>query len=51
MHKTRYALISVYDKTGITELATHLEIAGYTIIATGNTYKFLKSAGIAKLRK
>ena len=51
MHKTRYALISVYDKTGITELATHLEIAGYTVIATGNTYKFLKSAGIAKLKK
>ncbi len=51
MHKTRYALISVYDKTGITELATHLEIAGYTVIATGNTYKFLKSAGITKLKK
>ncbi len=51
MHKTNYALISVYDKTGITELATHLEIAGYTVIATGNTYKFLKSAGITKLKK
>ena len=51
MHKTRHALISVYDKTGITELATHLEIAGYTVIATGNTYKFLKSAGITKLKK
>ncbi|MHB8231852.1 MAG: bifunctional phosphoribosylaminoimidazolecarboxamide formyltransferase/IMP cyclohydrolase [bacterium] len=51
MNKTRYALISVYDKTGITELATHLEIAGYTVIATGNTYKFLKSAGIANLKK
>ncbi|MHB1660819.1 MAG: bifunctional phosphoribosylaminoimidazolecarboxamide formyltransferase/IMP cyclohydrolase [bacterium] len=51
MHKTKYALISVYDKTGITELATHLEIAGYTVIATGNTYKFLKSAGITKLKK
>ena len=51
MHKTRYALISVYDKKGVTELATHLEIAGYTVIATGNTYKFLKSAGITKLKK
>ncbi len=51
MNKTRYALISVYDKTDITELATHLEIAGYTVIATGNTYKFLKSAGIVKLKK
>jgi phosphoribosylaminoimidazolecarboxamide formyltransferase/IMP cyclohydrolase len=51
MPKTKYALISVYDKTGITELATHLEIAGYTVIATGNTYKFLKSAGITNLKK
>ena len=51
MQKTKYALISVYDKTQITELATHLEIAGYTVIATGNTYKFLKSAGINKLKK
>ena len=51
MQKTKYALISVYDKTQITELATHLEIAGYTVIATGNTYKFLKSAGITKLKK
>ena len=51
MQKTKYALISVFDKTGITELAAHLEIAGYTVIATGNTYKFLKSAGISSLKK
>ncbi len=51
MQKTKYALISVYDKTGIAELAAHLEMAGYTVIATGNTHKFLKSAGITKLKK
>lgn len=51
MNKTRYALISVYDKTGIIELAIHLEIAGYTVIATGNTYNVLKSAGIVNLKK
>lgn len=49
--KKRYALISVYDKKGIVELATHLEIGGYTIIATGNTYLTLKSAGITDLKK
>lgn len=51
MPKKRYALISVYDKTGIVELATHLEIAGYTIIATGNTYNALKSAGIDEIKR
>ncbi len=51
MPKERYALISVYDKTGIVEFATHLEIAGYTVIATGNTYNTLKSAGITDLKR
>lgn len=51
MPKKRYALMSVYDKTGIIELATHLEIAGCTIIATGNTYNTLKTAGITDLKR
>ncbi len=51
MPEIKYALISVYDKKGIAELASNLEIAGYTLIATGNTYKFLKSEGIANLKK
>ncbi|MDA8052718.1 MAG: bifunctional phosphoribosylaminoimidazolecarboxamide formyltransferase/IMP cyclohydrolase [Deltaproteobacteria bacterium] len=51
MLKKRYALISVYDKTGVVELATHLEIDGYTVIATGNTYNVLKSAGITDLKR
>ncbi len=51
MPKNIYALISVYDKTGIAELAACLEIAGYTVIATGNTYNALKSAGITALKR
>jgi len=51
MPKKRYALVSVYDKTGVVELATYLEIAGYTIIATGNTYNTLEAAGIIDLKR
>jgi len=38
---TRYALISVSDKTGIELLATRLEELGYTILSTSNTAKHL----------
>lgn len=51
MQNTKYALISVFDKTGIYELAENLEAAGYVIIATGNTYNLLKSSGIKSLKK
>ncbi len=47
----RYAIISVYDKTGIDELARFMNEAGYTIIATGNTYNYLKKIRLAGLRK
>ena len=40
------ALISVYDKTGITELATELTKQGIEIISTGGTYKLLKENNI-----
>ncbi|MCR5733782.1 MAG: bifunctional phosphoribosylaminoimidazolecarboxamide formyltransferase/IMP cyclohydrolase [Lachnospiraceae bacterium] len=40
------ALISVSDKTGITELARELEKLGIEIISTGGTYKKLKEEGI-----
>ncbi|MCR4740633.1 MAG: bifunctional phosphoribosylaminoimidazolecarboxamide formyltransferase/IMP cyclohydrolase [Lachnospiraceae bacterium] len=40
------ALISVSDKTGITELAKELEKLGIEIISTGGTYKKLKDDGI-----
>lgn len=42
MTKTdRYALISVFDKTGIVEFARIIQKAGYKIISTGGTAKVL----------
>ena len=40
------ALLSVYDKTGITELAGKLHEAGVELISTGGTAKTLRSAGL-----
>lgn len=40
------ALISVSDKTGIVELATHLASLGVEIVSTGGTAKALQDAGI-----
>jgi phosphoribosylaminoimidazolecarboxamide formyltransferase/IMP cyclohydrolase len=40
------ALISVYDKTGLTDFAKELISLGFEIISTGGTYKHLKDAGI-----
>ncbi len=45
--KIKYALISVYDKSGIIELAKGIVAAGYQIISTGGTYKFLSEGGIS----
>ncbi len=42
----RYALISVYDKTGIVEFAKTLYSLGYKIISTGGTSKVLKDNNI-----
>lgn len=39
---TKYALISVFDKTGIEMLAQELVKIGYTILSTSNTAKYLK---------
>ncbi len=47
----KYALISVFDKTGVDELSAYLSTAGYTIIATGNTYNYLKNIAGIKLKK
>ena len=44
-HK-KYALISVFDKTGIVEFAKTLISLGYNIISTGGTAKTLLSSGI-----
>lgn len=40
------ALISVYDKTGVEELARAISSAGYDIISTGSTAKVIAAAGI-----
>jgi len=40
------ALISVYDKTGLAELATDLHAAGVAIVSTGSTAKTIESAGV-----
>ncbi|MEH0110408.1 bifunctional phosphoribosylaminoimidazolecarboxamide formyltransferase/IMP cyclohydrolase [Tersicoccus sp. MR15.9] len=40
------ALISVYDKTGLTELAVGLHAAGVSIVSTGSTAKAIAAAGV-----
>jgi phosphoribosylaminoimidazolecarboxamide formyltransferase/IMP cyclohydrolase len=42
----RRALLSVYDKTGIVELATFLRDRGVELISTGGTYRALAGAGL-----
>jgi phosphoribosylaminoimidazolecarboxamide formyltransferase / IMP cyclohydrolase len=40
-----YALLSVYDKTGLVQLAHALTQAGWTLLASGGTAASLRSAG------
>jgi len=40
--KQRFALLSVSDKTGVVELATALQGAGYTLLSTGGTASLLR---------
>ncbi|MDR3659790.1 MAG: bifunctional phosphoribosylaminoimidazolecarboxamide formyltransferase/IMP cyclohydrolase [Mycobacterium sp.] len=42
----RRALISVYDKTGLAELARGLNEAGVTLVSTGSTAKTIAAEGI-----
>ncbi len=42
----RRALISVYDKTGLAELAVGLSEAGVTIVSTGSTAATIAAAGV-----
>jgi phosphoribosylaminoimidazolecarboxamide formyltransferase/IMP cyclohydrolase len=44
---TKYALISVSDKTGVVDFARALAAAGYRILSTGGTAKLLAGHGIA----
>ncbi|MFH1663911.1 MAG: bifunctional phosphoribosylaminoimidazolecarboxamide formyltransferase/IMP cyclohydrolase [archaeon] len=46
MNTIKTALISVSDKTGLTEFASGLQKLGIKIISTGGTFKALKKAGI-----
>ena len=43
------ALISVYDKAGLTELATALHAAGVQIVSTGSTAAAITAAGVPVL--
>ncbi|KUH92694.1 bifunctional phosphoribosylaminoimidazolecarboxamide formyltransferase/IMP cyclohydrolase [Mycobacterium sp. IS-3022] len=42
----RRALVSVYDKTGLAELARGLHEAGVAIVSTGSTAKTIAAAGV-----
>lgn len=42
----RYALISVYDKTGLAGFAKELKKLGFEIVSSGGTAKFLRKSGI-----
>jgi phosphoribosylaminoimidazolecarboxamide formyltransferase/IMP cyclohydrolase len=42
----RRALISVYDKTGLVDLAAGLHAAGVDIVSTGSTAKTIAAKGI-----
>ncbi|MFS0886506.1 bifunctional phosphoribosylaminoimidazolecarboxamide formyltransferase/IMP cyclohydrolase [Aeromicrobium sp. 179-A 4D2 NHS] len=42
----RRALVSVYDKTGLPELAQALHAAGVAIVSTGSTAKAIEAAGV-----
>src|SRR3954466_5681676 len=51
MSRIERALLSVTDKTGITEFAKQLSALGIEILSTGGTFRVLKEAGIAPLRE
>src|ERR1044071_7612830 len=42
----RRALVSVYDKTGLPELARGLHAAGVALVSTGSTAKAIADAGV-----
>jgi phosphoribosylaminoimidazolecarboxamide formyltransferase/IMP cyclohydrolase len=46
----RRALVSVYDKTGLEELAAGLHRAGVTIVSTGSTASRISDAGVPVTR-
>jgi phosphoribosylaminoimidazolecarboxamide formyltransferase/IMP cyclohydrolase len=46
----RRALVSVYDKTGLTELAQALHAAGVQVVSTGSTASTIEAAGVPVTR-
>ncbi len=44
--EVRRALVSVYDKTGLADLATGLHAAGVEIVSTGSTAAQIRAAGV-----
>ena len=42
----RRALLSVYDKSGVVDLATALHARGVELLSTGGTYQALRDAGL-----
>ncbi|MGA9714739.1 MAG: bifunctional phosphoribosylaminoimidazolecarboxamide formyltransferase/IMP cyclohydrolase, partial [Aeromicrobium sp.] len=40
------ALVSVYDKTGLADLARDLHAAGVSLVSTGSTAKTIETAGV-----
>lgn len=42
----KWALVSVFDKTGVVEFCTSLAATGYGILSTGGTAQTLKTAGL-----
>lgn len=46
MSEPRRALLSVYDKTGITDLAGALVDAGWELISSGGTARVIAEAGL-----
>ena len=44
--RIRRALVSVYDKTGLDELAAALHAAGVQIVSTGSTAARIAAAGV-----
>src|SRR6202167_4520525 len=51
MSHIQRALLSVTDKTGITEFARALTGMGVEILSTGGAHRVLKNAGISPLRE
>ncbi|GAB4084255.1 bifunctional phosphoribosylaminoimidazolecarboxamide formyltransferase/IMP cyclohydrolase [Myceligenerans cantabricum] len=49
-HPVRRALLSVYDKTGLVELATALHGAGVELVSTGSTAQRVADAGVPVTR-